>query len=259
MSRHWAFVVLMLAASPLRVWAQGGPPYFTDDTGTPGNRKWEINIPYTPLRLANQSTIGMPALDMNYGLGDRVELTYQLAWERVRRGSSPAQYGLSQSAISTKWRFLDHEGGFEMSVYPQAAFNNPTDSVRRGIVPPGASLTIPLQWSRQIGPIAINGDVGYSIIHLDSDDWLAGIIVGHEKRIGRKKSRGTEFAAEYYVTGNVGGAIEQTTIDAGVRYQFAPAAVLLVMAGRNVQPARSSFAGYLGVQLLLPPRSSLEP
>jgi hypothetical protein len=37
MSRHWAFVVLMLVASPLRLRAQGDPPYFTDDTGTPGD------------------------------------------------------------------------------------------------------------------------------------------------------------------------------------------------------------------------------
>jgi len=249
----------MLVASPLRVWAQGGPPYFSDDTGTPGNWKWEINIPYTLQLLANQSTIGTPALDVNFGLGDRVELTYSLAWERVRRGASPAEYGLSQSVIATKWRILDHEGGLEMSVYPQASFNNPTDSVRRGIAPPGASVTLPLQWSRQIGPIGINGDVGYSIIRLETDEWLAGIIVGHEKRIGRRKSRGAEFAAEYYVTGDVGGPIEQATIDAGVRYQVGPAAVLLAMAGRNVQPPRSSLVGYFGVQLLLPPRSSLEP
>lgn len=43
-----AFFVLRL---PLlrtpTVFAQGGPPLITDDPGTPGNGKWEINVAFT--------------------------------------------------------------------------------------------------------------------------------------------------------------------------------------------------------------------
>ena len=36
---------VLLFATP--AYAQGGPPLITDDPGTPGNGKWEINIPFT--------------------------------------------------------------------------------------------------------------------------------------------------------------------------------------------------------------------
>ena len=251
-------MLAFVAAAECRLEAQGGPPYFTDDTGTPGNRKWEINLAYAPLVLPEQSTTRMPDMDANFGAGDRIELNFDIAWLRAAAQPDDAKYGLSQSTVGMKWRFYDNNRGFAVSVFPQSLFNNPTRSAERGIVPRGASLTLPLQLSTQIGPIGINGDVGYSVVHLDRDGWLAGIIVGHEKRIGRGKARDAEFAMEYFATGDVGGSVTQSTIDAGVRYQIGQSTVLLAMAGRNVQQG-GSFAGYFGLQLLLPPRSAIAP
>jgi hypothetical protein len=45
--RFWQFRLFLLiipAAGALRLHAQGGPPFITDDPGTPGNKHWEINL-----------------------------------------------------------------------------------------------------------------------------------------------------------------------------------------------------------------------
>jgi hypothetical protein len=54
------------------VFAQGGPPLLTDDPGTPGNRKWEINIANTQFFSPGENEIETPLLDINYGLVSRV-------------------------------------------------------------------------------------------------------------------------------------------------------------------------------------------
>ena len=43
--------------------AQGGPPFITDDPGTPGNRQWEINVGWlgTHIPLATYAQSGASA------------------------------------------------------------------------------------------------------------------------------------------------------------------------------------------------------
>src|SRR5271165_973554 len=65
--------------------AQGGPPYYTNDPGTPGNLNWEINLGYMPFFYSNQSVSHTPDVDINFGVGDRIQLTYENAWLRVQK------------------------------------------------------------------------------------------------------------------------------------------------------------------------------
>src|SRR5271170_1316399 len=117
--------------------AQGGPPYYTNDPGTPGPFNWEINIGYMPFFYSNQSVSHVPDVDINFGIGDRIQLTYESAWLRVQNPSSPTKFGLNQSNFGFKWRFLDHgENGLSISIFPQGFVNNGNDAVRRGITPP---------------------------------------------------------------------------------------------------------------------------
>src|SRR5580704_5487909 len=94
------------------VWAQGGPPYYTNDPGTPGNRNWEINLGYMPFLYTDTSTAHMPDVDINYGLGSRIQLTYESAWLRVKNGAQLPQYGQEQDQLGVKWRFYDNKKGF---------------------------------------------------------------------------------------------------------------------------------------------------
>lgn len=91
------FLVHLCSGSPLK--AQGGPPFFTNDPGTPGSRNWEINLAYEPFLYDQQSTAHVPDVDINYGLGERIQLTFENAWLREKEGGvagSAAKYGLGQ-------------------------------------------------------------------------------------------------------------------------------------------------------------------
>ena len=49
----------------------------TDDPGTPGNRKWEINLAVTFEHRPNETSYDSPGIDLNYGVGEHIQLTLQ--------------------------------------------------------------------------------------------------------------------------------------------------------------------------------------
>jgi hypothetical protein len=232
--------------------AQGGPPYYTNDPGTPGNRNWEINLGYMPFLYNAASTTHMPDVDINYGVGDRIQLTFENAWLRVKDDANPAKYGVGQDELGVKWRFYDNKRtDLGISFFPQFSINNPNHSAERGITPTGASLLLPVEFTKKLGPIDVNWEVGYSAVHLGPDGWLAGLVVGHDL------SKKLELDAEFYGLGTFNNSNNQQTIDAGVRYKLRPPFILLLMAGRSVAPAyrgQPFFVGYFGMQFLLPPK-----
>jgi hypothetical protein len=88
------FLLVACALGCPAAFAQGGPPYYTNDPGTPGNHNWEINLGYMPFLYTDQSVSHIPDVDINYGLGDRIQLTFENAWLRVVNPSSAPKYGL---------------------------------------------------------------------------------------------------------------------------------------------------------------------
>jgi hypothetical protein len=241
---------LLFAAGLL---AQGGPPYYTTDPGTPGNHNWEINFGYMPFQFQGQSVAHTPDVDINFGLGERIQLTYEDAWLRVHDPAQPVKYGMGQDQLGVKWRFYDTgEEGMAFSVFPQLSVNNPNHAVRRGITPPGTSLLVPLEFTKKIGPLDLNLEGGYNIVHLGPDGWFFGAVVGHEF------SKKFEMDAELYTSGTFHPAITEPLLDIGGRYKLHRPFILLLMAGRGLAPAANNqpyFVGYFGVQMLLPLKS----
>lgn len=120
-------VIQLCCCSALK--AQGGPPFYTNDPGTPGDRNWEINLGYMPFLYNGQSTSHVPDVDINYGVGDRIQLTFENAWLRVKSGADAAKYGLGQDQLGVKWRFYDNDkAGLGISLFPQVSINNPNQS-----------------------------------------------------------------------------------------------------------------------------------
>ena len=121
------FGLLFVVFSVLRASAQGGPPFKTDDPETPGNRHWEINFGWIGDRNPAAGAYQVPDFDINYGLGDRIQLKYELpiAIEETRpltgglydpsgaAVSTPGQVigGLGESLMGIKWRFYEHHPG----------------------------------------------------------------------------------------------------------------------------------------------------
>jgi hypothetical protein len=120
--RHSWLGAILLALPPLfagAACAQGGPPFRTDDPDTPGNKHWEINFGWIGDRNPAGGSYQVPDFDINYGLGDRIQLKYEIpiAIEETRAQpatpASPAVAGrviggLGDSLLGIKWRFYEH-------------------------------------------------------------------------------------------------------------------------------------------------------
>ena len=245
-----SFTVLFVVAP---AFAQGGPPYYTNDPGTPGPYNWEINLGYMPFFYSNQSVSHTPDVDINFGIGDRIQLTYENAWLRVQDPHSTTKFGLGQSNPGVKWRFYDAgESGLSISVFPQLFLNNPNDSVGRRITPASDTLLLPIEFSKKFGPIDVDYEIGYQFVHKGPDGWLTGLVLGHDF------TSKLEMDTELYSLGSFHPSAYQPTVGFGGRYKIHRPVILLLMAGRSLEPTRSDqsyFVGYFGIQLLLPSKS----
>lgn len=247
------FLLVVLLFVGACAFAQGGPPFYTNDPGTPGNLNWEINLGYMPFFYSNSSTSHTPDVDLNFGVGDRIQLTYESAWLRVQNPGSATKFGQEQSNPGVKWRFYDTgEDGLGISIFPQLFLNNPNNAVRRGITPPNDSFLMPIEFTKKLGPVDVDYEIGYQCVHSGPDGWITGLVVGHD--VAEK----LELDVELYNQGTFHPSANQPTFDFGGRYKLHKPVILLFMAGRSFEPASPThayFIGYFGIQLLLPPKS----
>jgi hypothetical protein len=238
---------LWLGGSALRALGQGGPPMLTDDPGTPGDGHWEINVAYIPeeSRDGSRSANG-PLLDMNYGVGDRVQLKYQVPWLIAADPGRPSQAGLGDSQVGVKWRFYDDPAAeLAISTYPQLTFNNPTSSVQRGLVESDTALLLPFEFQGKLGPLDWNAEVGREFHARSEDLWIYGLA------LGREVNSRLELAVELHGTGRFARNEDQLIANLGARIKLTEHETLLVSAGRSVNRTHGTeltFTGYLGVQ-----------
>jgi hypothetical protein len=249
--------------------SQGGPPFQSDDPGTPGDKQWEINVGFKGDRSLSEGSYAVPNIDVNYGLGDRIQLKYELplAVQEVRGGSSRTVSGLGNSLLGLKYRFYEHqlrtqagnrEANFAFSTYPQLVLSNPTNSVKRGVVEPGPQFLLPFEAKAWIGPIHVSAEIGYWFTKKNvSNSWIRGLIVGHE--FERKGG----LYLELFDQPNVGGLnpkLRESTLGIGGRRAIIESrngSVLFIgMAGRSLTNTtitnnQPSWVAYMGVQFLL--------
>jgi hypothetical protein len=244
--KAWVCVAMLLVSTSSAAWAQGSPPLITDDTGTPGNNKWEINVGGTSeLRHPDERQFEAPILDMNYGIGENIELSYQLPLLVTANRDEPSLMGLGDSVVGTKWRFLDKDKeDVSVSVYPQFTFNNPTSSVWRGLVADDEQFFLPLELEKNIGPIDLNLEAGHGFHFNAPDEWDYGIVAGHS--FGDFKLMG-----EFHGTALDHFEQDDLVVNIGARYQLSEGYALLLSAGRSIHSdntPRATFLSYTGIQ-----------
>ncbi|PYK23325.1 MAG: hypothetical protein DME59_17275 [Verrucomicrobia bacterium] len=91
--RRFAIAVSLACAARV-VFGQGGPPMITDDPGTPGNGHWENNFAIAFEHRPNEWSIDAPAVDLNYGWGDHIQLTLQTSLAILKRTDHGAVAGI---------------------------------------------------------------------------------------------------------------------------------------------------------------------
>jgi hypothetical protein len=99
--------------------------------------------------------------------------------------------------------------------------------------------------------VDVDYELGYQFVHKGPDGWLTGLVIGHDF------TPKLEGDVELYAQGTFHPSQNQPTIDFGGRYKIRPSLILLMMAGRGLEPARPNqpyFIGYFGMQFLLSTR-----
>jgi hypothetical protein len=228
--------------------AQGGPPMQTDDPGTPGNNNWEINVASTVARTKDFNAYGVPILDINYGAGPRIQLKYQVSYLFQSTDGGPLETGLGKSLAGVKWRFYENDKyKLNISTYPQLEFNNPNDSVKRGLADPGTRFLLPFEVTKEVGPLELDLEVGTWFL---KDSGVDGHVLGFA--IGHQTTKSLELLAEVYkLTDRAPGTEFTSDYGFGGRYEFHKGILFIFEGGHGFggPPGRQpQFFGYFGLQ-----------
>jgi hypothetical protein len=238
-------VFLFLAAQAAL--AQGGPPMVTDDPETPGNGKWEINLGALGTHTRTRKEINFPDADINYGLGDRIQLKMDVPWTFVKETGESWKSGLGTSSIGLKWRFIDGgEDGFSVSTYPQYVSAWSASSKDRGVASREREFFLPVELARKVGEWTFDGEAGRNFVRGGDSEWIVGGIVAH-------KCGGEAGECLLEVRDRFASHDTQTLVNLGLRWKLSEHSTLLASAGREFGPhtdERQDFVFYLGVQLV---------
>jgi hypothetical protein len=189
----------------------GSPPMVSDDTGTPGNGNWEINVVLNGDISKDSKAFELPLMDINYGLGDRLQLKYEVpyvvSWnagfnENGKRTTEQAS-GFSNSNAGVKYRFYDNDrSGLSLAVYPQVEFRTPGSKLEGepdgggegGVEEEGVTCTLPILLTKEFQRASITADLG---AERSTDDNHVGIDASF--------GVGTRLTDELAVMGEIAG------------------------------------------------------
>ena len=219
----------------------------TDDPGTPGNRKWEINLAVTFEHPPNETSYDAPGIDLNYGAGEHIQLTLQGGPVVLKRRGHGAIGGFGGTEAAVKWRFLDEDrSGFDASMFPRVIFNVVQSSVRRGLAEDGTRFQIPFQAAKQFGRFHADAEFGPLASTVGPSEWLYGIVGGVEV------SKTTMLMAELHGTSRMNFTRDVLTVNFGLHHGLTETRILIASLGHELRDPDEAlaFIGYLGVQLL---------
>jgi hypothetical protein len=242
------FLIATLLTGATRIaFAQGGPPMITDDPGTPGSGKWENNIAIAFEHRDGETSYDVPAIDLNYGVGEHIQLTLQTAPVILKRDDHGPVGGVGGTEAALKWRFRDEEKhGFDMSMFPRVIFNVLQSSVRKGIAEDGTRFQIPFQIEKSFGPWHLDGEFGPLASTVGRSEFLYGTVAGYEI------AKPTMLMAELHGTSRMNFTHGVLTVNFGLRHAFDEHRILILSMGHEIRSPDQPTAliGYFGMQFV---------
>jgi hypothetical protein len=159
------FVAALFIACPS--WA--AHPLITDDTGTQGKGKFqlELNGQYDWDKddtedVSVKSTGGQAAATLSYGIAENVDLVLSLPYlwgkAEVNEITIYDEKGIGDAVLETKWRLFE-KNGFSMALKPGISIPTGNDEKGLGAGQLGGHLF--LIGSKELGPCAFHANLGY--------------------------------------------------------------------------------------------------
>jgi hypothetical protein len=163
----------------IALWMWSGPllaahPYVTDDTGTQGAGRWQLELLAERGRNARTADPGAVALRqvrtvtafnpvLTYGVTDALDVAFGLhrLRQRTAEDGAPVQSaaGAGDSTLELKWRFFEREG---LSLALKPGISLPTGDENRGLGTGRASWVANLILTSEAKPWTFLANVAYS-------------------------------------------------------------------------------------------------
>ena len=218
-----------------------------EDTDTPGAGKCEINLNVAGERSAAGWEYVLPEAELNYGVGERLQLVLGVPYMVLRETGAASRSGFGAASTGVKWRLVDQDdAGFSLAVFPVYNWNLSDSAERRGLVEPVRRLVLPVILGVRRGYTGFFAEAGRVQVDHAPSEWLAGV------RITNQCHAKVECRVE--VQHNLIPRQAGHTL-AGVAFKWAVAENLILQGGvgRDIGPSREEkhqFAFKFGVQLL---------
>ena len=165
--------------------------------------------------MPNEWSIDAPAIDLNYGWGDHIQLTLQGGPALLKRSDHGLIGGVGGTEAALKWRFLDEDkSGVDVSMFPRIIFNVLHSSVRRGLAEDGTRFQIPFQAAKKLGPIGLDVEFGPLVSSVGRGEFIYGIVAGAEV------TKSTSVMAEVHATSAMNFTRDVVTLNFGWRHKL---------------------------------------
>ena len=164
-SSVWCVLILFSGS----IFAQGSPPLLSNDPGTPGPGNWEINIFTAWERSAIFEEWQVPQFDINYGVGDRIQLTASVPFVIEHEEGSRTRRAFDGAELGLKYRFLDNPGsaGPNFSVFPKIYFAFEENRT--------TGWSLPVEWHQEWSQIGLTAEIGHAWVDGKSVGWEGGV------------------------------------------------------------------------------------
>lgn len=220
--------------------AWGAHPLITDDAGTQGKGKFqlEVNGQYdsdkeTENGVSLESTGGQVATTLSYGVMESADLVLSLPYQWAKAKEDGVRVydekGVSDTTLEAKWRFFEKDG---LSLALKPGVSIPTGNDEKGLGAGKMGYHVFFIGSKEAAPWAFHVNVGYigneNKVDEEKNIWHASLAttyevmknlkvvgnVGIERNPGRTADRDPAFV----ISGVIYSVAESFDIDGGVKY-----------------------------------------
>lgn len=162
--RFSVVLLSLLGACLTSVQAFAIHPLITDDTGTQGKGKFQLEVNG---EFANENEDGAKAnttkisTTLSYGIVDDIDFMLGVPYQFIRikaEGATTAENGISDISLELKWRFFE-KGGLSLALKPGMSF--PAGDEKRGLGSGKTAYSIFFITTKEIEPWAFHLNLGY--------------------------------------------------------------------------------------------------